>query len=156
VEAPEGAQADPIMPLSRMTSASTVGLPRESNTSRALIAAIFAIRIDLHYPSKYDSIFQEPCGLLGIQDLKALHQIIQSLHLTQEGFQLAESQGTGAVTFRLIRVRVGCQEEARQANGHAGTGQVRHLLTATAGCIGQAARHLKRVGHVEKHGVFEL
>ena len=40
VEAPEGAQAEPKAPPAKSTSASTVGLPRESNTSRALMSAI--------------------------------------------------------------------------------------------------------------------
>jgi hypothetical protein len=37
VDAPEGTIAFPIIPLSNVNIASTVGLPRESNTSKALI-----------------------------------------------------------------------------------------------------------------------
>src|SRR5712692_10948478 len=40
VEAPEGTAARPSAPPSRMTSASTVGLPRESMTWRAWMRAI--------------------------------------------------------------------------------------------------------------------
>src|SRR6185437_183805 len=40
VEAPEGTAALPVAPESRMTSASTVGLPRESMISRPRMAAI--------------------------------------------------------------------------------------------------------------------
>ena len=43
VEAPEGAAARPNAPESRTTSASMVGLPRESRISRAVIDLIFAI-----------------------------------------------------------------------------------------------------------------
>ena len=45
VEAPDGAQALPQAPDSRYTSASTVGLPRESITSRPIILLIFDIII---------------------------------------------------------------------------------------------------------------
>src|SRR5262249_10213949 len=40
VEAPDGTIADEVVPSSRTTEASTVGLPRESNTSWALILTI--------------------------------------------------------------------------------------------------------------------
>src|SRR5262245_1237836 len=40
VEAPEEMIARPISPLLRCTSTSTVGLPRESRTSRAIISSI--------------------------------------------------------------------------------------------------------------------
>src|SRR6185503_11646348 len=40
VEAPEGTAARPTMPSSRTTSTSTVGLPRESRTSRAITSRI--------------------------------------------------------------------------------------------------------------------
>src|SRR4029434_7013996 len=40
VEAPEGTSAEPVVPSSRRTLASTVGLPRESNTSAAVILLI--------------------------------------------------------------------------------------------------------------------
>ena len=40
VEAPDGTSARPNVPSDNKTSASTVGLPRESNTSRALIFSI--------------------------------------------------------------------------------------------------------------------
>ena len=45
VEAPEGTMARPSAPLSRITSASTVGLPRESSTSRARMATISVISV---------------------------------------------------------------------------------------------------------------
>ena len=41
VDAPEGTDARPIAPDERVTSTSTVGFPRESNISRALIFVIF-------------------------------------------------------------------------------------------------------------------
>src|SRR5690625_5787467 len=44
VEAPEGAQASPTAPDSSVTSALMVGLPRLSNTSKALISTIVLMR----------------------------------------------------------------------------------------------------------------
>ncbi len=44
VEAPEGTAARPMMPDSRRTSASTVGLPRESRISRATISTMAVMR----------------------------------------------------------------------------------------------------------------
>ena len=41
VDAPEGTEATPTLPQSSTTSASTVGVPRESKISRALILLIF-------------------------------------------------------------------------------------------------------------------
>jgi hypothetical protein len=43
VDAPDGTAARPIAPFATITSASTVGLPRESMISRALMSAIFVI-----------------------------------------------------------------------------------------------------------------
>src|SRR6266545_5722773 len=43
VEAPDGTAARPIVPSSRPTSTSTVGLPRESRISRATIASMVAM-----------------------------------------------------------------------------------------------------------------
>jgi len=43
VEAPEGTAALPMTPLVVITSASTVGFPRESSISLALITAIVLI-----------------------------------------------------------------------------------------------------------------
>src|SRR4029453_4574755 len=40
VEAPEGTSAEPVVPSSRTTLASTVGLPRESNSSAGVILLI--------------------------------------------------------------------------------------------------------------------
>ena len=40
VDAPEGTAARPTVPSSRVTSTSTVGLPRESNISRAFTSTI--------------------------------------------------------------------------------------------------------------------
>ena len=45
VEAPEGTAARPITPHSRITSTSTVGLPRESRISRATIFSIFILKL---------------------------------------------------------------------------------------------------------------
>jgi len=47
VEAPEGALAHPYPPNSVQTSASTVGVPRESKISRATIFSILDIIIPL-------------------------------------------------------------------------------------------------------------
>ena len=41
VDAPDGTEAIPVTPLSNVTSASTVGVPRESSISRAFIFEIF-------------------------------------------------------------------------------------------------------------------
>src|SRR5579863_4423040 len=49
VEAPEGTAARPTIPPSRRTSASTVGLPRESRISRPWTAMIF---VDIIPPEK--------------------------------------------------------------------------------------------------------
>src|SRR5579885_560676 len=51
VEAPDGTAARPIAPESRMTSASTVGLPRESMISRPRMSAIRAMA--LHFLLNY-------------------------------------------------------------------------------------------------------
>ena len=40
VDAPEGTAARPNAPVAKLTSTSTVGLPRESNISRACISII--------------------------------------------------------------------------------------------------------------------
>src|SRR5688572_5084569 len=45
VEAPDGAQALPMAPDSRITSAITVGLPRESITSKPLISTILLMGV---------------------------------------------------------------------------------------------------------------
>src|SRR6185369_2036714 len=51
VDAPEGTSAEPVVPSSRTTLASTVGLPRESNTSAA---PILRIRIVVYPPSAHE------------------------------------------------------------------------------------------------------
>ena len=43
VEAPEGTDASALMPHSKITSAATVGVPRESSISRAFISLIFIL-----------------------------------------------------------------------------------------------------------------
>lgn len=45
VEAPEGTAARPRVPSARMTSASTVGLPRESRMERARISEMAVIAV---------------------------------------------------------------------------------------------------------------
>jgi hypothetical protein len=44
VDAPEGTAARPLMPDSSTTSASTVGLPRESRISRAMTSTMALMR----------------------------------------------------------------------------------------------------------------
>src|SRR5262245_21748428 len=61
VLAPLGTLARPTMPLSRCTSASTVGLPRLSSTSRAWTLTILGISFHRQGPQR------EPCN--GARDL---------------------------------------------------------------------------------------
>src|SRR5665647_1194939 len=53
VEAPEGTAARAMVPSSRAISTSTVGLPRESRTSRAPTASMIAIRLSCGMPNRY-------------------------------------------------------------------------------------------------------
>src|SRR5665647_1874290 len=53
VEAPEGTAARAMVPSSRAISTSTVGLPRESRTSRAPTASMIAIRLSCGVPNRY-------------------------------------------------------------------------------------------------------
>ena len=89
VVGPEGAQAVPTAPEASTTSASTVGLPRESSTSKALISTISAM-------SHLLSQFPAACGagaaclfivLTNIQGRQRFNQIVYGLHLREERLQ---------------------------------------------------------------------
>ena len=89
VDAPEGAQAVPTAPEASTTSASTVGLPRESSPSKALISTISAM-------SHLLSQFPAACGagaaclfivLTNIQGRQRFNQIVYGLHLREERLQ---------------------------------------------------------------------
>src|SRR5690606_7488208 len=152
------------MPPSRITSASTVGLPRESRTSRPLMSTIFAIAYNT--PNVYErgclpvtangrALYRRIARSGSLNRRETLDQVVQLLELGEEGLQLVQAQGTGAVALGVVRVRMGLEEQAGQALAHAGLGQVGDLGAAAAGRIGTATRHLQGMGHVEEHRVLE-
>src|ERR1700692_1378357 len=67
VEAPEGTAARPRAPFSRITSASTVGFPRESRISRPITRAIFGATFGalVHPGETLDMEKPPPSGKLG-------------------------------------------------------------------------------------------
>src|SRR5690606_31105781 len=105
VEAPEGTAARPRVPSSSRTSASTVGLPRESRISRARIALIFAIVL---YLLSRMVLLQQ----ILLQESLLLDDGIQLLEGNQQGLHLPQRPGIGPVAERLVRVRMGFHEQA--------------------------------------------
>src|SRR5690606_30700922 len=130
--------------------ASTVGLPRESRTSRPLMSTIFAMLANTPVKGAWASASS------GLDSGELLDQVIQLLELGEEGFQLVQAQRAGTVALGVVRIRMRFQEQAGQTLGQTGLGQVGDLATATAGGIGATTRHLQRVGDVEEHRVLEL
>ena len=60
------------------------------------------------------------------------YEAIHGFDLMQEGFQLVQRQSAGTVATGLIRVRMGFQKEACQADGHARPGELQHLGSSAA------------------------
>src|SRR5690606_41241873 len=92
VEAPEGAQALPTSPLSRITSALTVGLPRESRTSQARMSAILVIGV---------------LRLIRVAGRQVLYQVVHGFPLLREGFELVAGESPGTDAAGHVRVRRG-------------------------------------------------
>src|SRR5215831_6020472 len=62
VDAPEGTAARPIAPPARITSTSTVGLPRESRISRArMLEIVFIVRFQVHKTRGEDRGMSDTC-----------------------------------------------------------------------------------------------
>ena len=87
--------------------------------------------------------------VLDVQRGDRFHQVVERLQLRQEWFQLVQRQGAGAVAAGVVRVRMGFQEQAGDADGQAGAGQVRHLLAAAARSGATGIALLQRVRDVE-------
>src|SRR6185295_18357412 len=99
VDAPDGTAARPITPDSSSTSASTVGLPRESSISLAMTSTIALIIFPVLLSSK--QVFGAG---------PALYRGIQRLQRLEQGLHQLERPGVLTVGERPVRVRVGFHE----------------------------------------------
>src|SRR5690625_5181206 len=105
VDAPEGTAARAMVPSSRATSTSTVGLPRESKISRAPTDSIVDTGVSsaagmwrcaggLRRHASHDSVPQQP----GLEPPRAGHRLASGAQLTQVGPQLL--LGVHSLRFR--------------------------------------------------------
>src|SRR5574338_174936 len=94
VEAPEGTAARPITPDSSRTSASTVGLPRESRISRATTSTIALISILSKKPTKLEDAANRPSSTFQIDETQ--------LHSTLETGQQGQMIGMLEIGLQLL------------------------------------------------------
>src|SRR6185437_1817642 len=128
VEAPEGTAARPMAPESRMTSASTVGLPRESMISRPRMAAIRLMSVGPGWLGNGRERYAKGARAARARDrgrtLKqgfleglGLDGYVQGLERFQEWLHAAEGPRVWAVGKGLGGVGVRFHEETGDAGG---------------------------------------
>ena len=140
VEAPDGTAARPKAPPSRMTSASTVGLPRLSRISRPRIETISMLDHDRFLPLRRS---QRATGGLAFARASKRCRSASSSPIRASGTMFGPSLGA----------RSGCScvsmKTAGDADRHRGAREHRHELALAAAGAAEAARLLHRVGRVE-------
>src|SRR5262245_17020560 len=118
-----------MTPDSRSTSASTVGLPRESSISLAITSTIALIDVPdrllfyLPFVRASQHVFAAR---------PALHQAVQRLQRLQERLYELERPSVGTVGQRLGGVRMGFHEHPRDPGGNGCPGEHRHELALPA------------------------
>src|SRR5438270_1539026 len=137
VEAPEGTAARPSAPPSRITSASTVGLPRESMTWRARISVM--------------RLIASTSSQQGLLEGHSLHRPVELAQRAEERLHALERPGVRTIRQRLVRLRVRLHEQPRHPGGDRRARQHRNELALAAGRGALAAGQLHRVGGVDHH-----
>src|SRR6185295_10008581 len=143
VDAPEGTAARPMTPDSSRTSASTVGLPRESSISLAMTStiALIALPDDLLF-SLLQQVFRAR---------PALHQAVQVLQRLQERLHEGERPRVGTVGEGFGGVWMGFHEYAGDAARDGRPGEHRHEFALAPAGGALPPRLLHRVGGIEDH-----
>src|SRR6056297_2529921 len=130
VEAPEGTAARPMTPFCRITSASTVGLPRESMISRPRMSAI--------WPMLSPGVSVSLSGLqaeLGLGESALLDGTVERLQHLEQCLHPVQRPGIRSIRQGALGIRVGL------AKGEAALAH-QELLVAGGACLGDHVAHL--------------
>src|SRR3954454_17129406 len=147
VEAPDGTAARPLTPVSSNTSASTVGLPRESRISRATMSTIELIRF---FPCYGSVCLSAPlCQELAFRESAGFHQFIERLQRLEQGLHPVERPGVGSVGERFLGVRMRLHEHACDTGCHSGPRKYRHKFALTAARCALPTGKLYRMRRIE-------
>src|SRR5712691_3638606 len=137
VEAPDGTAARSMTPVSRVTSTSTVGLPRLSRISRAWMSAIEVMSL----PS-----LTEPGGA----SLGELVEGDQAFEKRREG---SKRHHVGTIRRRAVGILMSFHEHRSDADRDRSTRQDFDKTPLATALAALAARLLDRVRRVEHHGI---
>src|SRR5262245_33178412 len=151
VDAPDGTAARPITPDSSNTSASTVGLPRESRISRATTSTMELIRpgsCSRALPLPPLRASARPSQRL-LREAAPLHQRIDFLQGREQRLHQLQRPGVRAVRLGLGRVGVRLHEQPGDAGRDCRPRQHRDELPLTAARGALPARQLDRMRRVE-------
>src|SRR5690606_14906800 len=112
VEAPLGTAARPTVPSSSTTSASTVGLPRESRISRARMRVILLMKEFPVVGGGRRVATKAGAGESGsVEETLLLDRAVECRQGGEQRFHPVQGPGIGAVGQRPLGVRVGLHEQ---------------------------------------------
>src|SRR3954471_12490936 len=149
VEAPDGTAARPLTPDSSSTSASTVGLPRESRISRATISTMELI---CFFP--FDGLFRLPaplCHQLAFRKSAGLHQFIERLQRLEQSLHFVERPCVGSVGERFLGVRMRLHEHPCHTGCDSGSRQYPHEFALTTAHSPLPTGELYRMRRIKHH-----
>src|SRR5690554_2389707 len=161
VDAPDGTAARPITPDSSKTSASTVGLPRESRISRAITSMIALIKFSSasfqfglqSIRGAFFAAWERPDLDLkfGFDKAVLLDQPVQFNKLREQRLHTAQRPGVGPVRKRFIGIWMSLHEQTGNPRSDRCARQYRNVFTLPARYRALPTRQLHRMGRIENH-----